>query len=596
MSWWPFIILAALIVPNARAHTAAVLHPVSHVDAWVTVDGTSVSLRLITFLDDVIRFQKPSISPDGRIAPGVFRAAVADHAAWLLKQVQIFDQHGRLLGGEVLAVPDPEGLPQRIDPEGDANIRLTWRMRLTSDSRLEALTFLPRLGHASLIAPPELRLHIRPPNNARRIDAVVFDNMPHTVVFDPASQTIPGATSPFEDQRDINAASVLIIRSREDVVVELSTPATMLVDTALRPPSPPGTKGVAVWDELEMQRIAERIRVQHRDGAVLQLVSGIRLAPLDVEVRFSAAFDNTQFIDLDDLTQPVNPAALTISVRCVYRLLPAQIVTEFVWTGALTATQSVNVTILRNADSQTQVLSLSDNGFSVDLVGTNPLPLADVQPIFVERDGMPWSVVQIWPTLRSRVLAVIVLSGSLVAVSLRIWRSVWVIGIAGLSVIVALAVVAIDVQHQRVPDVDSAERITSSLLAAAFDGAARPPTDDTADALLAVMDPELAESVFLAMRRSLAQVEQGDAGLVITTSGPDLTVDDCTLLKSELDGFVVRGQWTLRGRVLHWGHLHDQRRRFSGSLQVGRFEDWWRLEGVTLTNASVEDVLSKSGN
>jgi hypothetical protein len=561
----------------------SVVHPVSHVDAWVIVDGSAAEVRLITFLDDVLRFQQPAVADDGFIEPADFREALARHAETLLAQIKVFDQQGVPLTGSVVSLPDTGVLPERIHPTGDAALRLTWKFRHEGETPLTALTVLPNLYHESLTTRAELRLHVKSAASTSRVDAVVFDRTSHTVVLSRRAGP-PGAVA-VRPERDVNAASVLLVAATDGVLAELTCPVAVLTATE---PEDPGERTVAIeqWDASHLRQVAVELTDQFRRRVSLLCGNGESLAPSRVDVRYFAIAGGIESIDSEQLEGSVSPATLSIRASLFFSDPRQRDSATFLWRRAASGLQSADVTVMMSTGSRTETVPFQDGVLSVTL----PTEFHAAQSAAFESisaDAVPWRLKTVWPTTRS--VFIMVISLTLVGVSVVTQGSGHARRVSALLclLLAASAWLWFDSTTVRVPETAVARQVVKQLLTAAFTAASRGASDEVADQLMQVMEPELAESVFVGLRAELAQVNGEDAGLIIELTEPQLKNVVCRIADGTEDAFEVDADWTIGGRILHWGHLHSQQMACRGTIQVRRLQSDWRLQSVTLAESSV---------
>ena len=113
-------------------------------------------------------------------------------------------------------------------------------------------------------------------------------------------------------------------------------------------------------------------------------------------------------------------------------------------------------------------------------------------------------------------------------------------------------------------------------------------------ALETTVDGELLESLYLQLRESLAEKEQGGAigrvEEVAYLDGQPLAVAESGPV---YPGYRYRGQWTVRGTVEHWGHIHERTNMFSAVFHVEPRDGQWKLTDMQIE--SQEPVSSKAG-
>jgi len=571
-----------LLVAMASVSTAvAAPHPVSHVDAWLVVGQGELELRLITFLDDVIRHQQPATSTAGLIDGPEFQQAVTSHGQWLKEHVRIYDQDGERILFRVVAVPDQEVLPSPVDAEGDAGIRLTWTLQSSLEQELTALTFFPLLSHESLTFRPELRLHIKDGARNRRIDATVFDATSHTVVLAGSGRAAEDSPTAVFGADDVNRLNLSLVAAGPTLLVEINASVILLMD----PSQESGKSGAGSSDGWDLEAIAEQSRMladQFRSSAFLQLPSGRRLDPDSVNSRFGLIADPQQDITAELAQSTLSPAVVAASVQLEFPFDLNQKDLKFIWTGVPELLTDVSVTMLTPRGAESEAVLVDAGQLSVPLARLQNTLLSLTVPSGLPAGEMPWTNRSGWPAFRAVLGAVVLFV--LAAIGAFFWRRRVPIVAGGSLVLAAVGLLlSLDRQEQRIVDCPASAEIVKQLLDDAVKIASLPVTEESADALLNIMSPELAESVFLRLHQSLAQVETEDQGFVLTLRETEFTVRSCSAGEDEERSIIVEGDWLLQGRVFHWGHLHDRAVLCSGSLQAVCPEDRWLLKSVTLT-------------
>lgn len=558
---------------------AAAMHPISHVDAWLAVKERTVEARLIADLDDVLRSRNPPRDTDGKIPVERFRAAVTEHGEHLISRISIYDQEGNPLRGELLAAPALAEFDAAIDPEHDIGIRLTWKLRWSADLPLTALTFLPRLNHPDLIAPPELRLHVQPPGAGRRIDATVFDDCTHTVMFG-AEASAPGTWATGAGMAsELNATACTLLAGSRNVMAELTFPLHQWVRESSPGETEPEMSEVVSPERL--QQIGASIRRELAKRCRVRDSRGSEFSAEEVAVRHFVTSDPSRLLTDIAPDKSLPAAVLSVRARLTYRLVDATDRTEFVWSDIPGRPDIVNLTRLSRDRNETQVAPVTDAALAVFV----NLPAAlevSVLPPFDRTDAE--QVIQVGaprPTLSAAVTgAATAVCGMLL--SMRLSRQPVRRAALGATLLASGVIILAGMRPVRTVRADAAQRVAGRLIETAIQSAAGPVSDAMADRLLDVMAPDLAETVFLGIRESLARVDGGDSGFVLDIRCTGFEAGFCEILTGSEEGVAVNARWSVSGDVFHWGHLHRQERHYEGTLRMARSGEHWRLEQVVL--------------
>ena len=156
--------------------------------------------------------------------------------------------------------------------------------------------------------------------------------------------------------------------------------------------------------------------------------------------------------------------------------------------------------------------------------------------------------------------------------------------VAGVSVSLGLAVVMVRTPHRELPSEQLSAAATALHLNMyrSFDYTDR---DTVYDSLALSVDGNLLDTVYEEIFASLVMRDEGGAVARVTSiTHHDVTPQAPTLITqggTPRWSAEVRVQWTVRGRVTHWGHSHQRADRWSALFQLQETADGWRFtEGV----------------
>ena len=156
--------------------------------------------------------------------------------------------------------------------------------------------------------------------------------------------------------------------------------------------------------------------------------------------------------------------------------------------------------------------------------------------------------------------------------------------VAAASVSLGLVVAMVRTPHRELPSEQLSTAATALHLNMyrAFDYTDR---DTVYDSLALSVDGNLLDTVYEEIFASLVMRDEGGAVARVTSiTHHDVTPQTPTLITQggrTRWSSMVRVQWTVRGRVTHWGHSHQRADRWSAVFQLQETSDGWRFtEGV----------------
>ena len=181
-----------LILLFVLVHSNGVAHPGSHVDAWARI-GPYLDIRVTLFLDNVMATQGIDVSAsDGSISLEAAQKALERFDDTLRKMMVVYDADGHQLNSEIAERPRWSVPAAGVDLSADAGLRLTWKLRYPWQSAHQSFSIRHRFvehrsrrasGAVESPSPTEVRLRVRSATSARRIDAVIPDHLPHTILL-----------------------------------------------------------------------------------------------------------------------------------------------------------------------------------------------------------------------------------------------------------------------------------------------------------------------------------------------------------------------------------------------------------------------------
>lgn len=596
-------------------------HPVSHTDAWVKVSDTSVSVRLLVFLDDVVRHQSEPEFEATELPSSDVQAAIQRHSAKLLKQLQIFDQNGRPMTGTVVSEPRWQPTSETVDLTADSMLKLKWNLKFdASEDSLSSLTFLHQMTHPSLPEPGELRLHLQHTESGRRIDTVIPPDRPHTILLPREAQntnseiTNPNLAvsriivAPTGVAHEFTAPLALVNAAwRENEQVQQVAAAAQGGDTAILTPQEaqevrkrvvewfqnqtslsingrPVTQTSILVDFLPSESVAiagpEPVATVDQ-GAAVPLMG----TQIGVQVRYPGT-GQLQSLELNfsanpglfsELTAEVVSARAQVSELVEFRSDPSSDSAPsfdsapaadsprkddrltFRWEAA----EGVELTADMAEFEHLSDGSLQDQSSSDQSVG-----------------GAPVTVTEVWPSPWGLWLGGLVLASTLVfcVAAHRLISRSWLWRCGGFGLLIALVISAsVSERHVVVHDAQAA-RLIQKLLQRIYVAAMQPAETVAVAQLSQVLHEDLVEQVYLDTLQSLSGSSAD--GLLIDIQAVELESQHVLGVPEVQDQFTSICAWRVRGRIHHWGHTHVRELLLQGRIGFFEQQGHWKIQAV----------------
>lgn len=575
MNSYPVIVVAVILASMAAR---ALAHPVSHTDAWIDI-GESVDVRLIVFLDDVLRHQN-LLSDRTVFDADTIRMAISRHSELLSDQLRIFDQDGVLLHNQVIRGPDWEPRGDTVDLAIEASQRLTWKLRFAATRQLTVMTVLHSFTHRDLNQPGELRLHVRDRSSQKRIDATIAPGHPHSVI-------LSGLRTNSIPQSDVNQAVCFLTVARPAVVVEFAAPLLSLSTVMGNAKSladdtfPSGSISASLQKELTETM---------RNGFLKETqitINSENVHAEQIQVQFLPADSSEAYGN-----SIVPWTGTRLGIRCVFPRQTQAKSVRIAWRenpGRFNA-----VTMHVSAMGQAITTSVDLNSATADsgqLSGSQQIAPPNYEWNQSSNDtaahvsdfvAQPVSQSVRFPGRRAMVIVMIsaamilfCLTAERPAPGVR-WTSAMTCGVAGL-------VALIQFPDQRT-EVNQAEcrKLIQHILSQVYSSVLEADEFAAVDQLGRVLQPDLLEDVYVSASATLFDPQ---------VVAPVVRVSDVRLnnlhgsLSEDSTTIVATCDWTVRGIVHHWGHAHRRDLQMSGILHLSQADDKWKLSGMEVSEA-----------
>jgi hypothetical protein len=196
----------------------------------------------------------------------------------------------------------------------------------------------------------------------------------------------------------------------------------------------------------------------------------------------------------------------------------------------------------------------------------------------------------------------------LVAV-LRRRKLAWSLCLMGTGLVLLLAAAVWPLGQVRVaspltgPPVVSASQanaICAALLENIYSAMAGRGEDQVYDALAASVDGPLLRQMYLHVRSGLEFQEDGGAVAVVQgvkllgAEREDTARAEVGALSSPKDrdprGFTLNCQWAVRGKVEHWGHVHQRTNLYAARLTIEPRSGTWKITDLDLLDEELGEI------
>lgn len=574
-----------ICVCSATLSLAATPHPVSHTDAWIRVSD-SVEVRLNVFLDDVLRHQSLLTESTTTVPGSDVASAIAAHGTLLLRQLKIFDQDGNPIPGQISSVPKWTRVQEDVDLSVDASLKLTWQLsyKLAADKPLKQLAFLHHFTHPDLDSVGELRLHLQDKASNRRIDAVIPAERLHTIIL-PKSQD--DNLAPSASQSVPNQLTSRLNVGPTDVNIEFEGPL-LLMDIAW-PDSQPFVRSSPdsqanrkhTLNQIQANATKQEIELWFSDNVDV-LINGKQTTASSVVVEFvSEPADTDKEPTGRSEFKPIPVFASNIGIRLSYpRALNIESVQWALKALPGQAFFEAHVHVLAGQDRFTEILETSGDSsgsnqyFKFEWLNQNS---ADLPQRF--REPSSYSLIQQRDSYPGRVGLVIG------AMALAAWSWVivkkhwlrngpWAKGFAGLAII-GSCVIPIATLPASTYDVDSKElsRAVEHQISGIYEALQLNNEQQTVTALGTILEDDIREQTYIG---TLQSIRSASNEALISLQSVD--VFDVDFLAPESDGAVFANcHWSVQATVEHWGHAHERKLVFSGSIQLVKHGLQWKI-------------------
>ncbi|MCG6156214.1 hypothetical protein [Rubinisphaera margarita] len=586
-------------------------HPISVSDVYVECQQERLLVRIEVFTEDLYLFHNLPLGDDNALSVQTVQEGVKLHQTFLAERFLILNRNGDRLEPKFLRA-DTQDLPNEPIPfEQLMYFKVFYEFEFTFQDRPEYLTFLHRFTGEKVVLPAEVQVKVKP-LQGRREQKILLPDQPWTIHL--AAIEERGAAdadmSPQEilEQRQTETLGIqsygatyafLYIEPNEIRLEALVPLATLLgsLDVELEPDGK--------LDLDDQTQLKSDVEAFFQKNVSLQFEGREQDLMTDRIEFFGVA--------LRDFSQQREPEVVSIANARVGIILSAP-VSESISSGQLTwdvfneHLYEVNLAIVQGEETTADMIRPFD-GQNVIAVNLSSESLAGRSSSTLEAENT--ELTERLDELRAESLQDLRwlwggagLSLVLLIVLLLIRRKLPVAAFTGLLVLIVAADIAIGVglrqqmleARREVADLTGdGPDVVADLLGQIYQAVNLRDEGAVFDQLSKVADEELLRELYLEIRESLTIESQGGsagkAGRVDVGACElvDANVEDLDHLK-----FSYLCQWTVPGRLEHWGHIHERANSYTARIQLSprrEESDWkWEMTRIDLQNVDQSPV------
>jgi hypothetical protein len=542
---------------------------------------------------------------DGFYDPLEIKDATKDHADYLAKKITIRDVSGKLLKPEIKEIVDVE-IPEGGIPTGKLmEYTMEFVLEFEYETPPEFVTIQQDMIAEGALLPSEFHVLLKQAGSDTPYSKTLKPQSPETFRFDWDNPILNEGDSEeqwkewFETQREKTLGitsygsvySFIYINDHEvrhEVLIPLATLASLMeLERA----------DESFLDIAEQTVAAEKIKTFFGAGNPVT-IDGIEVRPV---------FDRIDFYGLDIRDFAVRPDKRKVSmangrvgVIMSYsaKTRPSEVTIE--WNLLSSTIREVDSAVIAYNDVSKTKFSkfLSENVFRWQAPDRPPLPpITKLGGEFDLEKYQPPTIAVSWVAVGLLIAAALILLFGF-AVANTQWpfmlAAALLAGAAWYGSSLGTAIyphpfresVKFEIQPERADDLFG--RLHANMFRA-FDYR---DESDVYDALAKSVDRELLRELYLQINHGMRIAEQGGAVAVIEEAklidGETCPVPDEFNLESPVN-FGYRCEWSLRGTIEHWGHIHERENKYAARFVIEFLEDDENSAGWKITSISDQE-------
>ncbi|MCA9264164.1 MAG: hypothetical protein KDA60_09970, partial [Planctomycetales bacterium] len=587
-------VIGMLVSTNASAH------PVSRTSVYLNLNATQAEASVRISLEDLYWFQDLVGDDQDHYARSDILEALQRHGETLRQKLQIRNADGETIPAEFVRSTAEDIPAEGIDFAFLSQFGVTYLFQYATPEKPEHLTFAQYLSSETLAMPPLVDWTVYQEGAGSEYVLELRPDEPATVRFDweqlpPSSDTSEERVNAWlERQKQAmlgitnyseSLAFVYVDRSRIrlELLIPLSTLETK-VPIEKRDPS---------FLEIDEQAAAADAL---RPFLLSLMTVSVNEHPLDFAAE-SVRFFGVSPKDFANPDQVRRIGTANARVGTIFSAdLPVGRHVDVQWNVFSKFIRSVRLFVYLPDQTLQHRLAAgtSQRAFQFE-IAEPPGPSVAVTSLAVA----PEYAIQ--PPSRTRQFtgAGLAVTGAIVAfVSFFVRRTSASLGTVGLVAGLALllgggVLVALPISPPSLSIGANPQReIVHQLLDRMYDAFAFRSESESYDALAQSAQGPLVEKLYLNVRRSLADQQQGNELAEVR----DVQLLESTPIERFPDGFAVQCRWSIRGVAEHWGHVHERTNEFAAQATVQIVDGSWKLTQLeTQRESEVESSVSLRG-
>lgn len=571
-------------------------HPISVTEAHVFVARSSARVRVKLYAEDLFLFHDLQPTDIDFLPPEELRRGLEAHRRFLLDKITLRDAKGEAFAGRVTDVQPFEIPEEGISVEELMLHTATYELEYPFAEPPEFLTIQQDISDENFIFPSEMKLTLHQSGTDLTFTDVLKPGAAETLRFDWSGEVLSDDATEeewkawFEKQREatLGITSYSSVYSfiyvepaevRHEILIPLASLKTILPLEHADP---------SFVEVAEQDGVRALIREWLADENPAW-VNGNRIAPDFTRIDFYG-------LDLKDFAQQAKERRISLANGRVGIIITYPVAdypvreVRLTWNRFHSSLRKIQSVVFTYQDElQRFEFSRFNEPEDNEFVWSTESPAA-VAGTSVAAD------LPVHPSLTlpvASLVLVLIAMGTAVAGGTHRWRLTSAILVLA-ALMLPFTGYSIDHPFRDPPPIsaDTANDVFQQL----HSGAYRALDFGTEDRIYAELehnvDGDLLESLYLQLRESLRVREQGGAIARVRSvdygDGQQTAVEDPN---AKWPAFRYRSQWTVRGTVEHWGHIHERQNRFSAVFCVEPKAGKWKI-----TEMQIEDQQSVATN
>ncbi len=589
----------------------ALAHPISVSDVYVECQENRLLVRIEVFTEDLYLFHNLPLDDNNSLSVESVRDGVNLHQDFLAERFLILDKDGDRLEPNFLQV-DTQDLPNEPIPfEQLMFFKVFYQFEYTFEDRPEYLTFLHRFTGEKVVLPAEVQVKVKP-LQGRREQKILLPDQPWTIHLAAIEErgTADREMTPQEmlEQRQTETLGIqsygatyafLYVEPTEIRLEALVPLATLLgsLDVELEPDG-----------KLDLE---DQAGLRSEIEALFQEKIALQIGGQNAEL----TTDRVEFfgVALRDFSQQREPQVVSIANARVGIIQSAPLRTkaaaaQLTWDVFNEYLYEVNLAIVQNEETKADMIRPFDDQ-NVISVGLEQQSLANrsTSPLKAENAELTETLDKLraeslqserwlWGGAGVSVILLIVLLVARRKLSAAVFTVLLLLLIGGdLVGGVMLRQQMLEARREVADLTGDGREVVEDMLRQIYQAVNLRSEGEVFDKLSKVADEELLRELYLEIRESLTIESQGGSA----GKAGEVNVATCEPIESDVANldkpkFSYLCQWTVPGRLEHWGHIHERVNNYTARIELSPRNHecgWkWEVSEIALQNVDQSPV------